>query len=1032
MKDYSGYYRELNARQRKVVDSIEGPVLVLAGPGTGKTQLLSVRAAAIMEKAKAGPENILILTYTNAAVKSMKERLAKVAGRSGYDVDVGTFHSFANSIIQESEEAANYIGEKIQMNEVEQVRAIEYALDHSAGIDEIRPFRAPYLYLDEIRRRIGDLKRDGISPEKLARYLRTEAMKTAAMEEKHLKRLAAFAVVYRAYEELKQGGNKDIFDERGRYDFDDMILFATEALGKEPSLKEKYTGLYRFVMVDEYQDTNGAQLDMLFTLLDCKAPNLCCVGDDDQSIYRFQGASVGNFRILKERFPAIKTFYLKDNYRSAKELIDISSKLIGLIPEDERISAKTLEPVRDFPEKDIEFREFSSEEEEILFIVEKVKSLKDRIERSSLLTDEERRHPYNNIAILVRKRKDILKIIDAFLHAGIPYATDGKEDISGEKRVSQLLDVLELAHIDPSDTAAKDLALYKVLTSDYFGIPHAEILRFAGSVNARRDSERRRDITLLSEFLASYSGNDVAKEMASQAMRRAASAITALLEDARTRPVHAILMDYIKVSGLYAYILKEYDTNHILKMREVRSLASFVNMVKSSDLANPAIRLDDFMMEMKTRRDHGLAVQGEIVTMTQDGVRIFTAHGSKGQEFHSVIMPFCLQHRNWPVRPIPEKIQLPLGIFKSKEEVKDKAALKQLFLNDETRLFYVAMTRAKSDLIFTASPTEDSVSSFYLAGLGMERDTPEPAAEDDILERSLHTTDLKDPFIGTEEVLKDLVGNMALNPTRLNTYIFCRRKFLYNDVLRLPGPKKKSLVFGNCVHKALEETYRTFRETKRFPPFKFFKTELEKELLFQGPDSSIISHCTSPEQMKKLEGWFARAAKGPVMPLGLERKLVITVGDGILFTGKYDKVEWEDEKRRTVRIVDYKTGKPDGHLKAIGECEDLASDECDGYLRQLISYKLLFEKDASESAGRKVASGELVFIEPLYSDIRKLGYKKGDYVSRRIEISEDMVTQLESLIESSWKAIKELQFEKLEKRDVEKCGRCDFDGMCWG
>jgi len=959
----------------------------------------------------------------------MKERLAKVAGRRGYDVEVGTFHSFANSIIQESEEAANYIGEKIHMSDVEQVRAVEYALDHSAGVDEIRPFRAPYIYLGDIKKKISDLKRDGISPDDLKHYLKAEAMKDAALEEKYLKRLDAFVIVYRAYEELKSGKNKNIFDERGRYDFDDMILFATEAMKKEPSLREKYGLLYRFVMVDEYQDTNGAQLDMLFTLLDYENPNLCCVGDDDQSIYRFQGASVGNFRLLKKRFPAIKTFSLKNNYRSSKELIDISSRLIKLIPEEERMSAKVLSPVVDFPDRDIEFREFTSEEEEIIYIVDKVRELKERIGRSALLTEEERKHPYNNIAILVRKRKDIAKIIDAFLRAGIPYATDGKEDISGEKRVSQLLDVLELAHIDPSDTVAKDLALYKVLTADYFSIPQADILRFVAQVNARRDRERRRDITLLGEFLASYCG--AAQELYPKGLRRAAAAVNGLLEDARTRPVHAIIMDYIKTAGMYRYILKEYADNHILRVREMRSLASFVNMVKTSDLADPAIRLDDFMLEMKTRRDHGLAVEGEMVTMTQDGVRIFTAHGSKGQEFYSVIIPFCLQNRNWPIRPVPDKLPLPLDIFKSKEKVKDALMLKQLFLNDETRLFYVAMTRAKSDLIFTASPTEDSISSFYLAGLGIEKESPEPSAEEEVLEKSLYTTDLKDPFIGTEEVLRDLVRNMALNPTRLNTYIYCRRKFLYNDVLRLPGPKKKSLVFGNCVHKALEKTYKRFKETKRFPPFKFFRDEFEKELVFQGADSSIISHCTRREQMKRLEGWYEKASASPVMPLGLERRLVITASDGIMFTGKYDKVEWEDEKRKTVRIVDYKTGKPDDHLKAIGECRELASGECDGYLRQLVSYKLLFERDASESAGRKASSGELVFIEPLYSDIRKLGYKKGEYVSERIEITADMVKELEALIESSWKAITDLQFEKFQTRDADKCGKCDFDDICW-
>jgi DNA helicase-2/ATP-dependent DNA helicase PcrA len=1032
MKDYSAYYKELNLEQRKVVDAIDGPVLVLAGPGTGKTQLLSVRAGAILKQRKAEPENILILTYTNSAVKSMKERLAKVIGPRGYDVEVGTFHSFANSIIQESEEAANYVGDKIQMDEVERVQAVEYILDHAKGIDEIRPFRAPYLYLKEILNKIGELKRDNISPKAFSECLKRGESLDPFTEEKHLKRLVALAEVYGMYEELKEGLSKDIFDERGRYDFDDMILFAQEALAKEKGLRKKYQDEFLYVMVDEYQDTNGAQLDMLFTLLDYARPNLCCVGDDDQSIYRFQGASVGNFKLLKKAFKDLKVFSLRTNYRSTRELIDISRQVIGLIPEAERMEEKSLNPARNYTDREIEFHEFLTEEEELLYIVDKVKSLKERIVASSDLTAEERAHPYNGIAILVRKRKDILKLIDAFLKAGIPYATDGKEDISGERRVRQLLDILELAHIEPAEAERKDLALYKVLTADYFEIPQADILRFIAYVMEKREREKRLGITILSEFLDYFKQSRDEIKFADRArLALAASAIERLITDARSEPIHSLLMSFIKDARIFRYILKEYSDRTILKIRELRALSSFVNMVKTSDVANPAIGLDDFMAEMKTRKDHGIPIQGDVVTMTQDGVRIFTAHGSKGQEFHSVIIPFCLQNKNWPVRPMPEKIPLPLGIFKSKELIKDRHLLKQLFLNDETRLFYVAMTRAKSSLIFTATPAEDSVSSAYLSHLDLPREAAE-TAEEDILVRSLESTDLKDPFIGTESVLQDLVRNMTLNPTRLNNYITCARKFLYNDVLRLPGAKKKSLVFGNCVHKALEDTYRLYKDSGSFPDFKFFRASFDNALRFQGVDAAIENHCKSAEQMAKLKGWFELVAQKPVVPLGLERKLVVTVGDGIVFTGKYDKLEWEDERKMLVRIIDYKTGKPDNHLKALEETKDIASGNCDPYLRQLVSYKLLFEKDKSESRGKKASVGALVFIEPVSADLKKYGYKKGDYATRCVGLSDNMVSELEYVIEDTWKRIKDLQFAKLPERDDDKCARCDFDSICWG
>ena len=167
------------------------------------------------------------------------------------------------------------------------------------------------------------------------------------------------------------------------------------------------------------------------------------------------------------------------------------------------------------------------------------------------------------------------------------------------------------------------------------------------------------------------------------------------------------------------------------------------------------------------------------------------------------------------------------------------------------------------------------------------------------------------------------------------------------------------------------------------------------------------------------------------MPVGLERKLVVTIGDNIIFTGKYDKVEFEDEDKGLVRILDYKTGKPDEHLKDIEKIKDLASSDCDGYLRQLVCYRLLFEKDKKEARGRRAHSGALVFIEPVSADLRKQGYKKGQYVTKRVEISDSMVSDIEELIINVWDRIKRLDFAKLPKRDEKICANCDFGSICW-
>lgn len=1033
MDNFTKYYDNLNAAQKKAVDIIDGPLLILAGPGTGKTELLSVRAANIIRQKKAGPANILILTYTNPAAKAMKERLVKIIGNSAYDAEVATFHSFANSVILESEDAADYIQEKIQLGDIERLKLLEYILDNTGGIDAIRPRKSPYFYEDEISKKIGDLKREGITPAEFEDFVSSYRPDGVLIEEKHVSRLKALALAYKLYEEYKNGRNEDVLDARGRYDYDDMIIFATDAVKNERALKSKLQEQYKYVMVDEFQDTNGAQLKLLLELTGAKSANLCCVGDDDQAIYRFQGASVANFRTLREKFRGIQEISLKDNYRSTKEIIDLAAGIIRHIPEDTRMAEKGLVPRKDYEDKTVEFHEFSTESAELLYITDRIKEIKKRV-------------AYDDIAVLVRKRDDVLKVVDAFLRAGIPYATDGKEDISGENRVRQMLDVLHFAHLkNTSDYTSRDSIFYRIITSDYFRISFNDILRFISYVNNHRQQEKdivkKSRMTLYSEFIRLFTeeGEAGISRLAAETglsdagrMKKAAFVIKGLLEGAETKPVHTILMEFIKSAGIYKHILESYSDNQVLKIRELRSLCSFINMVKTKNVADPAVRLADFIDELETMKKHGLPLVGKLVTMTQSGVRLFTAHGSKGLEFHTVIIPFCLQKKNWPMQPQADKIPLPPEIYKMKSGGKDKEKRREMSFYDETRLFYVASTRAKSNLIYTASPTDSAVSSLYLASAGLNGDEPEDdIKEEELLEKSLALSDNKDPFIGTEDVLKDLVSNMNLNPTKLNNYMKCRRKFLYDNVLLLPAGKNTFLTFGNCVHKALEDSYRQFMNTNKFPGFGFFRESFNGELINQGVDDAIEAECR--KWFPDLEKWYKITSKSPVRPIALEESLEVMLSDKLLFKGKLDKTEFVSEKDGLVRVIDYKTGPPDEHVKKIDNVSDPADRECDDYFRQLVAYKLLFEGH-KKNKGLKVAEGVLVFTAEVKTTVQKYGLREGEYVNKSVGLTDNMVAELKEVIDDCWRNITALRFEKLEdtKENRKKvCDRCEYNDICW-
>ncbi|MGD2278503.1 MAG: ATP-dependent DNA helicase [Candidatus Omnitrophota bacterium] len=1056
MDTFQKYYDRLNKEQKQAVDKIDGPLLVLAGPGTGKTQLLSVRAANIIHQGKALPENILILTFTNAAAREMRERLAGIIGHEGYNVEVETFHSFANSIVLESEGAIKFVKDKIEISEVEKVKAIEHILDNVKGVEPLRPFGSPYIHRKEIEKRISELKNEGILPDDFKKSLKGLKPDGINLEEKHMSRLSALALIYENYEKLKDQDRKELYDERGRIDYDDMILIALDALKKNKELRQGLMEQYRYIMVDEYQDTNGAQLELLFAILDPDARNVCCVGDDDQAIYRFQGATLSNFRTLKKRLPGLETIPLKNNYRSTEDIIRLSGEIITQLPGDERIALKQLKPCMDYSDRDIRFLEFLTEEEELAYVVEEVKKQAEVIKKDKTLTPEEKKKPYNNIAVLVRKRDQILKVVDAFLKAGIPYATDGEEDIRGEKRVRQMLDVLDLASVDTESNERKSLALYKVLASDYIGASHSDILKLIGAVNRKKlfAKEKRqkenRTISLFQQFQENFpvkkdengecvfpdpSGSkalEITRELKLEdphALHRTAWAVERLLKDARNRPVHDLLMGYVEDTRLYRFILQRYEKEKVLRIRDLRALVSFINMVKRADLADPALGLDDFIEELELREVHGMPIQGKLATLSQDGVRVYTAHKAKGLEFYTVFMPFCLQQKSWPLRRKPDVIPLPPDIYKSKERVEEKEKIKLLDRYDELRLFYVASTRARSHLVYTATPAEKVIVSPFMGHLSIEPEEGSPKDEEKFLVDYLSKNAEDDALKNTPEVLKDIVKHLSLNPTSLNNYIKCRRKFLYDNVLMLPGRKNQHLTFGNCAHKALEEVYAEYMDKKRFPKFSFFKKSFLRELEYQGVSDAIKGWCVS--KLEGLKTWYDKESESPVMPLDLENKLEISLPEGLTFRGTFDKVE--EDAAGAIKVIDYKTGKPDDHIKAIANCRDLSKYECDDYYRQLVAYKLLYERADSRNKKGTVARGVLQFLEPVASSVKKYGLEKGSYRNETVELNDDLTAELERVIADCWSDIRALKFDKLPERDdKDRCARCEYDSICWG
>lgn len=1072
MKDtklYDGFYQLLNAEQKRAVDTLEGPVMVLAGPGTGKTQLLSVRAANILRQTDLYPSNILVLTYTNAGVKAMRERLAKIIGPSGYDVVVETFHGFSNSLINDSEEAANIKGERVEMTDLERISVLEYLLDHLEGIQSLRHPNNPYLYRGDIQVNISALKRDGISPDDLGHFLRSYKPDGKVIEQKHVARLKAFAIIYRAFEEAKMPGSKmPVFDPRGRYDYDDMILLALQALEKEPDLLARTQEQFQYVMVDEFQDTNGAQLKLLKTLFNDPRSNICVVGDDDQSIYRFQGASVGNFQIFEGSYQSVEKIILQDNYRSVSEILENSDRLVRQIPTEERVTEKNLRSTRGPGNASVSSFRFGTLEEELTFLAESVKALK----------PEE----WNDTAVLVRTRKDAQLVIEAFLQSGLPYTTDGKEDIRGEFRVQQLLKVLRLAQGN-LEFEEKDLLLFEVLLFDFWKIDHQDLMKFATYVSQKKTDHRKKykrksqktslnyqqeerqemmefsevsprkddaagKPSLFTELLLRFPAPSRAESLDHEAptteetshlsilselqlenpeaFHRAAWVVSRLVHRAASYPVQTLMMDFIQDAGVVDYILKIYENHQVVRLRELRSVGSFVENLKKANQARPGLLLKSYVDDLDQLERHDIALAGEMVSSNQAGVKILTAHGSKGLEFKHVFIPFCIQDKAWPKRELTNKIPLPHELMIGQEIIKASEDQKRLYRYDEVRLFYVAATRAKDRLVFTAAPRDKQVFSEFLSHVGLAPDAATSISEEHTLIQFLTKTPLPDPVKFTTETLAGLVKEVSLSPSSLNRYLTCPRQFLYHHLLRTPQPKKTSLIYGHCVHKALEKSYRRYLKEDRFPPYSYFEEQFLQELDWQGVPQSIRQGCL--HKLEDAKKWYEQVVEqGPIKPLELERKLTKKMPQGLIFSGQFDKVEPVGTSGE-VCVVDYKTGEPDKHIKALEKVSDIFSEDCDDYLRQLIGYKMLYEGGYRR---QPVTQGQLVFIDPVRTTVKKYGLEEGTFVRKTIALTQGMVEDYEKLIMQTWTKIQALEFDRLPEYEESTCGYCPYKNICW-
>lgn len=939
---FKASYAALNAAQREAVDTIEGPVMVIAGPGTGKTTVLTLRIANILRQTDTPPSGILAITYTDAGVKAMKAKLSGLIGSRAHEVRVHTFHSFAKSVIDGYPDHFLRINDFRQITDIEKesiIRQIIAVPEYA----ELRPLGRPDTYLSAMLRTISDAKREALSPAEVAAFAQAEIdrlradessvstrgaskgqLKAAALEQiKKCERTILFSRVYAAYEEKKQ--------ELKLLDFDDLIIELLAALQNDELLRRLVQEQFLYILVDEHQDTNDAQNLIIRLLAEFfETPNVFIVGDEKQAIYRFQGASVENFLKLQKLWPGMKLISLDTNYRSHQSILDASFSMIehnyaGDEHQDLRIH---LSAGREEKPRPIEI---VTGDNTIAIEQYLIKSIREIIDQESAAT----------IAVITRRNFELERVLAALESNGISVSSERSVDIFAHPIGKAVFDLLEYLS-DPTRTDA----LARTMVAGLWDLS----LGRTGDLLAQLKSGR---IASLDEHLP--------------ALKQLAAA--RLTDD----PL-SFLIRVCEGAGLNTLIARHPTSAQV--WRGIITLAE--SLVRGQHLADPADLMNALLSYRRSAESRTVKVS---VGAPDSAVMAMTAHGSKGLEFDYVFLPYATEEA-WIGRARGKSFVLPMGREDGDE------------VQDLRRLFYVALTRARRHaVILTALEEQDGKAQVPLRFI--DEIAPEHAAATRLPRAELPLP--KEAGSGSENASATAITNLAkqklltsgLSVTALNHFLESPERFLYDSVLSMPQALNANAEKGRAMHAAMDRVWHAEgRSTANIETIikEAVNDYLAGSLLEKGEKEMVRQKllADAPAVAESLAGHF-NTETTVLTEHWIETDLELDLNGETITIPIHGILDAIMEKSGEVEVFDYKTKQPMSEAAIRGETQ--SSDG--NYFRQLVFYTLLLEKSA-RFAGRRT-SAALVFVSP---------DKKGRCAIRNIAITPEDIAKIKEDISS--------------------------------
>ena len=614
-------YDTLNPPQREAVAQTEGPVLILAGAGSGKTRVLTHRIAYMMDEKGVNPWNILAITFTNKAAQEMRERVDKLVGFGSESIWVSTFHSACVRILRRHIDNLGY-DTNFTIYDTDDQKSLMKDVCRKMNIDT-------KIYKERsLLAQISHAKDELLTP---------DDMEMKAAGDYNMKKVAS---VYREYQAALRKNNA--------LDFDDLIVKTVELFEKCGAVLEYYQERFKYIMVDEYQDTNTAQFKFI-SLLAQRYQNLCVVGDDDQSIYKFRGANIGNILGFEHVFPDARVIRLEQNYRSTKNILNAANQVIANNTERK---AKTLWTENEEGSK-VHFRQFLNAYEEAEYVAGEIGKLK----RNGLGN-------YRDCAILYRTNAQSRIFEEKFIAANIPYKLVGGVNFYARKEIKDLL-----CYLKTINNARDDLAVQRIINVPKRGIG-------ATTLGRVQDYADNMGISL-------YEALRVAEEVPS--IGRSLSKIDGfvtfiqmLKSKADVMTVEEILQEVIDSTGYVAELEAEDTEESRARIENIDELISkTVAYQEAMEEQNQPATLSGFLEEV------ALVADIDTVDPDQDYVLLMTLHSAKGLEFPKVFM-----------------VGMEDGIFPSHMTISygDDGEMEE-----ERRLCYVGITRAMKDLTLTCA-----------------------------------------------------------------------------------------------------------------------------------------------------------------------------------------------------------------------------------------------------------------------------------------------------------------------------------------